>query len=148
MGHGFEERFLLSDEIILLKKLKKEGFGIYYHPKLIAWTNFDLKLMDFFIRGYVRSEIVSLKESSHGEVFWLPLIFVLGHAIIFFDKNLFFHLSQLYLGVVGFVSIGLSLRIGKVWLSPIILVFHYIFVMTYGLGFITQRLKKIVRVEK
>jgi hypothetical protein len=105
-------------------------------------------LKDFFTRGYVRSEIVSSKESSHGEVFWLPLFFVLGHLVLLIDQNLFLHLAQLYLGVVGFVSIGLSLRIGMVWLSPIILIFHYIFVMAYGLGFLTQRLNNLIRLKK
>jgi glycosyltransferase involved in cell wall biosynthesis len=147
-GNAFEEKFVLSDEILLIKKLKKEGFGVFYHPKLVAWTYFDLKLKDFFTRGHVRSEIVSSKESSHGEVFWLPLFFVLGHLVLLIDQNLFLHLAQLYLGVVGFVSIGLSLRIGMVWLSPIILVFHYIFVMTYGLGFLTQRLNNLIKLKK
>lgn len=130
----------------LLLVLKKEGHQLYYHPQLsVAHFN----LMSFWEmmrkpleRGQLRSLLNKKNLSVGSEVYWLPAVFILLHLIVFFNSELFLYLVTLYLGVIGFVGLGLAFRSRKFYLFPLIAFFHYFIVALYGVGFLYQRITR------
>lgn len=130
----------------LLLNLKREGYHLFYHPKLSVGHSNHRSLLemtrDIFKRGKARSSLNKKNLWVGSEVYWLPSIFVLLHLIVFIDTELFLNLAKLYLGVIGFVGLGLALRARKFYLFPLIGFFHYFVVVLYGVGFLYQRITR------
>lgn len=142
----FAEEYRRTEESYFLQELKKLGRSMYYHPRLIVAHHRRDQLRELFkptfFAGFYRSRLLRKKLSKGGEVYALPTFFCLLHLLVFFDPFVFWSLVQVYLGIIGCVSIGLAARAGKVWLFPLVVFFHYFIVFMYGLGFLAERFTK------
>jgi len=132
---------LSSGESYLIQEFSKKGVGIFYHPKLIAWSYCEDKLKDFFYRGFFRSKLRKNEKNSSLDIYWLPLLFIVSHSLFFLNRQLFYQLFFMYLSLIGVVSFGLSVKAKKVWIAPLVVLYHYLIVIFYGLGFLKERFK-------
>ncbi len=134
----------LGSELLLV--LKREGHNLFYHPQLSVahFSHMSLREMTrkSFQQGQLRSSLNKKKLSVGSEVYWLPALFILLHLIIFLNIEFFLNLVTLYLGVIGFVGLGLAFRSQKFYLFPLIAFFHYFIVALYGVGFLYQRITR------
>ncbi len=141
----FPEDYLRGEETLLLARLKQEGRGIYYHPKLkvahFRRTKWIRLLKPTFFAGFYRSKFMRLNQQKNNGIFWLPSLFVLLHFLIFLDPMVFFYLARMYLSVIFFVGLALAMRVKEIKLFPLIAFIHYFVVFTYGLGFLIERVK-------
>lgn len=130
----------------LLLNLKRDGYHLFYHPKLSVGHFNHMGIWDMtkdiFRRGKARSSLNKKNLATGSEVYWLPVLFILLHLTVFIDTEFFLNLVILYLGVIGFVSLGLAFRARKFYLFPLIAFFHYFIVTLYGVGFLYQRILK------
>lgn len=139
----FPEDFIRAEETVVLQKLKKEGKGFFYHPKLVVGhfrrTRFKQIIRPSFYAGFYRSRLMKEKLQKGNDAFWLPAVFVLLHLLIFLDPISFWYLVRMYLSVVLFISIALAMRARRFWLFPHITFLHYFIVLMYGVGFLFER---------
>lgn len=146
-GTTFPEDYIRAEETIFLQKLKKLGKGMFYHPKLkvahFRRSRFKQLWRPSFYAGFYRSRLMKEKLKKGNEAFWLPAFFVLLHLLIFIEPHSFWYLVRMYLGIIVFVSMGLAMRINKFWLFPIITFLHWFIVFMYGVGFLSERLRRI-----
>jgi GT2 family glycosyltransferase len=143
-GITFPENFNRAEEIVFLQKLKKEGKGLYYHPKLKVAHHRRSRLKELwrptFFAGYFRSRLMKEKLSKGNTEFWLPAFFVLLHLLVFLDPLAFWYLVRMYVSIILFVSIGIAMQVKRFWLFPVIAFMHYYIVFVYGVGFLSERL--------
>lgn len=143
-GISFPEEYKRAEENLFLQRLTAAGKGLYYHPKLkvahFRRTSFITLFRPTYFSGYYRSRLLREKMTSGSEAFWLPSLFVLLHLLIFIEPIAFWSLVKLYVGIIFFVSFGLSVRAKKFWLFPLVGFLHYFIVFLYGIGFIAERL--------
>lgn len=83
------------------------------------------------------------KLKKGNEAFWLPAVFVLLHLLLFLQPMVFWYLARMYTSIILFVSLGVAMKAKRFALFPIIAFLHYFVVFMYGVGFITERLKRI-----
>lgn len=142
----FPEDYLRAEETLFLQKLKMNGLGMYYHPKLKVGHFRRKRLSELFrptfYAGFYRSKLMRDSKASDDVAFWLPSFFVLLHLLIFLDPVSFWSLVRLYLGIISFVSFGLAVRAKKFWLFPLIVFLHYFVVFMYGIGFLVERIRR------
>lgn len=144
--YPFPEDYLRAEESLFLQTLKKIGAGLFYHPHLKVnherRKNIKGLLRPTFFAGYYRSRLMREKLTWHRRSFWLPAVFVLLHSLYFFSPLFFWSLVQIYLGLIGLMSLSLSMKVRKPWLFPLVGFLHYFVVFVYGLGFLSERLEK------
>jgi len=144
-GIAFPEDYLRGEETLFLLKLKHQGRGLYYHPKLrvahFRRTKLSMILRPTFYAGFYRSKSMRLKLDKSNGIFWLPAIFVLLHALLFLDPVVFLYFARMYLSVILFVGLALSMKEKKMSLFPMIAFLHYFIVLIYGTGFLAERLR-------
>lgn len=138
--HFFNDQSDLSEEIVGIQNLVRDGHGVFFHPKLIAWSNIESSLKEFFHRGYLRSSISRMKITPGSEIYWVPSIFLLFHLTFFLDKNFFFQVLFLYLSIIGFISFGLAVKSKNILIAPLVMFYHYLIVIFYGSGFLKEKI--------
>ncbi len=143
----FPEDFIRAEETVFLQKLKKNGKGLFYHPKLkvahFRRSQFKQLFRPTFYAGFYRSRLMKEKLRKGNEAFWLPSFFVLLHLFIFIDPTIFWYLVRMYLGIIVFVSMGLAMKVNRFTLFPIITFLHWFVVFMYGIGFLAERIKRV-----
>lgn len=143
-NYHFPETYKRGDEVLFLQLLKSKGAGMFYHPKLkVAFfrsSRFTEIFRSTFYAGYYRSKLMRQKLSPGSSIFWLPAMFVLLHLLFFLDTTAFVSLVRLYVGIIFFVSFGLAIKAHSTWLFPIIAILHYVIVLIFGVGFLTERI--------
>lgn len=146
-GVKFPEDYIRAEETVFLQKLKKLDKGMFYHPKLkvahFRRSKFKQLWRPSFYAGFYRSRLMKEKLKKGNEAFWLPSLFVLLHLLLFIEPISFWYLVRMYLGIIVFVSMGLAMRVKKFWLFPLITFLHWFIVFMYGIGFLTERLKRM-----
>jgi hypothetical protein len=103
----------------------------------------DLKGRNVFYHPYLRiydHEGRLLNEFVNGEGSIVAVVFILLHALIFFSLPLFIELAKIYWISILFVSVGLSLKANKVWIFPLVALYHYIVPICSGIGFIKRKM--------
>ena len=96
------------------------------------------------IIGKIHGEKVDEEKLKTGnETFYLPAFFVLLHLLFFLEPLSFWYLARLYLGVILFVSLGISVQAKRFSLFPLVAFLHYFVVFMYGIGFISERIHRI-----
>jgi GT2 family glycosyltransferase len=144
---AFPEDYIRAEETVFLQKLKSLGLGMYYHPKLKVAHFRRSRLMHLwrptFYAGFYRSKLMKEKLKKGNEAFWLPTVFVLLHFLIFLEPVAFWYLARMYGSVITFVSIGIAMRARRFWLFPMIAFLHYFIVFMYGVGFLSERFRRI-----
>lgn len=145
-NYHFPENYKRGDEVLFLQHLKKKGAGMFYHPKLkvalFRSSRFTEIFRSTFYAGYYRSKLLREKLAPGQSIFWLPAMFVLLHLLYFIDTTGFISLVRLYIGIIFFVSFGLAIKARSAWIFPIIAILHYVIVLIFGLGFLTERIFK------
>lgn len=144
----FPEDFIRAEETVFLQKLKLQGRAFYYHPLLVVGHFRRSRLKDLwrpsFYAGFFRSKLMKEKLQKDNEIFWLPSGFVLMHGLFFLEPIVFWYLARMYLGLVLFMSLALSIRAKRVWLFPLVSFFHYFIVFLYGIGFLVERMRRLL----
>lgn len=144
----FPEDYTRSEDILFLQKLSAHHSGMFYHPRLMVaryrHENILTLFAPIFRSGYFRSRSMRENLSRDTLAFWLPSVFVLLHLIYFFRPEVFKSLTQLYLGIILAVSLGLSVKNRSFFSTPLVVVLHYFIVFTYGLGFLAERFKRLL----
>jgi len=97
----------------------------FYHPGLRI----------FALKGMTYSELFN-SEGHH-----VAFMFLLAHVSALVWPHQFLEFAKFYWMSILFVSFGLSLRARKVWLFPLVALYHYLILMIHGSGFIYQKLK-------
>lgn len=143
----FPEDYKRAEENYFLQLLKKEGKGLFYHPKLVVahYRRSRLKhlIRPSFYAGFYRSRLMKEKFKKGNEAFWLPSVFVLLHLLIFLEPLAFWYLARMYVSIILFISIALAMRVKRFWLFPLVSFLHYFIVFMYGVGFLSERVKRI-----
>jgi len=137
----FSSAFAFSGESYLIQEIIKKAVGSFYHPKLIAWSYSDYRMKDFFYKGFFRSKLLRNGKKISGDTYWLPMTFIVVHILFILNRPFFYQVFFMYLSLVGVVSFGLSVKAKKVWIAPLVLLYHYLIVVFYGFGFLKERLK-------
>ena len=146
-GITFPEDYIRAEETVFLQKLKKSGKGLFYHPKLKVAHFRRNKLSQLwrpsFYAGYFRSKLMKEKLKKGNEAFWLPSVFVLLHLLFFVEPVVFWYLVRMYASIIIFVSLGLAMKAKRFYLFPIIAFLHYFIVFMYGVGFLSERVRRL-----
>jgi glycosyltransferase involved in cell wall biosynthesis len=144
INNSFPEEYLTGEESALLLNVEKKGARIFYHPGLVVrrfrCKNLKALFTPTFNAGFFRSKLLRQQSGTKSWMFWLPTIFVILHFTIFFAPDLFWMLTRLYLGIILMMSLNLAARRNKIKLFFYIAFLHYFIVMTYGLGFLFNRM--------
>lgn len=144
LKHPFPMDYRRGEETYFLQSLKASGHRAFYHPLLqvghFRRKNLKALFRPTFFAGYFRSKVMREKLTVGAEVFWLPTVFVFLHFIVIPAPDLFLQLAELYLGIILSVSLGLSVKAGRIQLFPLVGFLHYFIVFNYGLGFLAERL--------
>jgi hypothetical protein len=144
-GISFPEDFLRGEETVFLQVLKARGARLCYDPRLRVGhhrrRSISALARPAFLSGFYRSRVLRLKLSSGGEVFWLPSVFVLLHLLALVHWSGFVELGKIYLGLTLSVSLGLAVKGRKPWLFPLVAFLHWYIVVSYGLGFLAERMR-------
>ncbi len=140
----FPENYRRTEETALLLDLKGRQAQMFYHPHLKVGHHRRSTLSSLwrptFDAGFFRSKVLKEKTLGDGKMFWLPMIFVLLHLLIFITPSFFFTLARLYLGLIVMMSLNLASRRKKISLFGYIAFFHYFIVIVYGMGFLVHRI--------
>ena len=141
---SFSEDDQISEGTALIVDLEQRGAHLYYHPGLLVGRyqteNLQSVLRSVFKRGHYRSRTIK-EKSIHGRaLFWLPPLFVVLHLLVYLSPILFWSLFRFYFGIIVMMSLNLGARRKKLGLFPLISMLHYLIVLAYGLGFLSQRL--------
>jgi glycosyltransferase involved in cell wall biosynthesis len=146
-GIRFPEDYLRAEEIVFLQKLKQSGRAEFYHPGLKVAHHRRTKLQQLlkptYYAGFYRSKLIKEKLKTGNEAFYLPAFFVLLHLLFFLEPLSFWYLARLYLGIILFVSLGISVQAKRFSLFPLVAFLHYFVVFMYGIGFISERIHRI-----
>lgn len=144
VGHDFPEDYKRAEEILFLQKLKKKGYGLFYHPLLVVGHHrrghFKELIRPSFYAGFYRSRLMKEKLRKGNEAFWMPALFVLLHLLIFLDPVSFWYLARMYVSIILFVSIAISMQAKRASLFPVVAFLHYFIVFMFGIGFLSERL--------
>jgi len=139
----FPEDYLQNEEISVLVDLEGHGTKMFYHPLLMVGhfrsSNIASIFSSSFLSGYYRSQIIKEKSISGEFHFWLPSIFVLGHLLAIFSPYWFLFFGRLYFCLILMMGLSLASRRRNILLFPMITLFHYFIVFSYGLGFLSYR---------
>jgi glycosyltransferase involved in cell wall biosynthesis len=139
----FPEDFRRAEENLFLQRLKKNGAGMFYHPRLkvahFRRSHFKLLLRPTFYAGFYRSRLMSEKVVKNNKVFWLPAVFVLLHLLIFIDPLTVLYLARMYVSIILFVSLSLCMRERRASLFLLVAFLHYFVVFLYGVGFLYEK---------
>jgi glycosyltransferase involved in cell wall biosynthesis len=140
----FPENFNRAEETAFLTELKKINRVMIYEPKLrvghFRRKGFKELIYPTYFAGHYRS--ILMKRSSHVSLFfWLPSIFVILHSTLFISWPLFVYLAQIYLSLIIIMSLKVSSRKNNFLILFFVILLHYFIVFTYGLGFLTERLR-------
>jgi hypothetical protein len=142
----FSEYKHKGDVAHFLLDLKSHGARFFYHPKMrvthLRTRDIFPVLKESFQAGFFRSSLMLKKNNDAQGLFWLPSVFILLHGLYFMDAPLFWNLARMYLSLVLFMSISLSMKVKKTSLFPFVTLLHYLIVFSFGLGFLSQRVKK------
>lgn len=148
-GVQFPEDYIRAEETVFLQKLKGLGRGLYYHPKLkvahFRRSQFKQLWRPTFYAGYYRSKLMKENLKKSNDAFWLPSLFVVLHLFLFFQPVVFWYLARMYASIIIFMSMGLAMKAKRFSLFPTIAFLHYFVVFMYGVGFLTERFKRIGR---
>ncbi len=143
----FPEDYIRAEETLFLQRLKKEGRGFFYHPKLVVGhfrrSKFKELWKPSFYAGFFRSKLMKENLKKGNEAFWLPSVFVLLHLLIFIEPASFWYLARMYVSIILLVSMGLAMRVKRFWLFPLIAFLHYFIVFMYGIGFLSERVRRV-----
>jgi GT2 family glycosyltransferase len=142
-GVLFPEDFVRAEENVFLFRLKNLGRHMYYHPRLKVYHHRRSRPIEMirpaFYAGFYRSRLMDLKMGRPNNLFWLPSIFVILHLFIFIDSQTFWYLTRMYVSIILFVSISISMKAKRPGLFAFIAFFHYFLVLLFGLGFLFER---------
>lgn len=143
-GIIFAEEFHRGEETTFLQDLACAGISLWVVPRLWVFherrKTFSELLRPLFYGGYYRSAI----SPRLFQVFALPSLMVLGHGLLFFKPLLFILLFEIYFCLVAIISFGLCLRAKKIKCTPYVIVLHYVMVTLYGMGYLFQRIQRII----
>jgi glycosyltransferase involved in cell wall biosynthesis len=146
-GVTFPEDYFRAEETLFLQRLKKNGRGLFYHPRLkvahYRRSKFSELWRPSFYAGFFRSRLMREKLKKGNEAFYLPSLFVLLHLFIFIDPMIYWYLVRLYASIILLFSMGLAMKIHRVRLFPLIAFLHYFIVFMYGLGFLSERVSRL-----
>lgn len=145
IGHfRFPEDYIRGEESYFLLQLQTLGKRFVYDPRLRVAHHRRSRVREIFRptywAGYYRSELMRAISSPGDTLFWLPSIFVILHLVFFLQRDLFWYLARMYLSLTLFMSVALTMRERRPELFLRVLLFHYLIVFNYGLGFMMNRL--------
>ena len=143
---SFPENFKRGEESYFLQELSEKGAGMFYHPHLRLYhyrRDSLMKILKVNFQGGRFRSLMMRKKSGFSGSYYLPSVFVLLHFIAFYDLTHFMDLAKLYILIVACISLGLSQRQKDFFCFPLVIILHYIIVISYGLGFIKGRLEKV-----
>lgn len=146
-GVHFPEDYFRAEETVFLQKLKALDRGLFYHPRLkvahFRRSRFSQLWRPTFYAGYYRSKLMKEKLKKGNEAFWLPAIFVILHVFLFLQPVVFWYLARMYSSIILFMSLGIGMKAKRFSLFPLIAFLHYFVVFIYGVGFISERIKRL-----
>lgn len=148
-GIQFPEDYIRAEETVFLQKLKAEGRGLFYHPKLkvahFRRSQFKHLWRPTFYAGFYRSKLMKENLKKGNDAFWLPSLFVVLHVFLFLQPLIFWYLARMYASIIIFMSMGLAMKAKRFSLFPTIAFLHYFVVFMYGVGFLAERFKRVGR---
>lgn len=143
-GLLFPEDYVRAEENQFLQKLSASGRRLFYHPKLLVAHFRRTKISELwrptFYAGFSRSRLLKENIKKGNQAFWLPSFFVLLHILIFIEPMTFWYLARMYVGIILFASLAISMRVNRSSLFFLVAFFHYYIVFIYGIGFLAERL--------
>jgi glycosyltransferase involved in cell wall biosynthesis len=136
-GMRFPENYLRGEETVLLREIQKRTDELWWFPGLAVWhlrrNNFLSLAKASWGGGYFRARVI--KESGGDKWYFLSPLFVILHFSIVAMPPFFIFLVCFWLLIVGSMSIGLSFRMGRLKLFPIVIFLHWWILFNYGCGF-------------
>ena len=142
----FPQDYIRGEESAFLLKLQLQGKRIIYDPRLLVAHHRRAKVREIFRptfwAGFYRSELMRSTPSPGDALFWLPALFVILHSLFFLQQDIFWYLARMYLSLTLFISVAHSMRDRRPGLFLRVVLFHYLIIFNYGLGFLMNRIAR------